>query len=402
MKFKFSKEVNRAIEINKPRDIGSCINTFVDAYKNYRTIRELAHTKINGKDGEEMNKSREDIFKATFTLYEVSASMAEFKAHFENVLKVLSNSQSEQEVNDYITSAFIYPYSITKNRSHSPIEAIYATCNNIEIINEFFDASQKNTDSILLSGSSAWGPFYAVSGKLPESIVSLGMEQRGLKEMSDVDFLMVLNDINQMERLVDSLIDKKLLNETEKQRFKKFKMLYEGNSAEVFSIRGNYKGTEESLHLLLGSSLERIAYSLEEKTVDQLGYLKDFRPDLGSSLHGGYPIKDLLGLTSITFVPSIYQVKEGDIELGYISQISTGGFTDIKGHKTYLIGILGFFLLITPVVLHDKDSNLSKNIMVLKNNVREVLNNQEPVYIPREERMPSVVLHAIKSDLIKS
>ena len=131
-------------------------------------------------------------------------------------------------------------------------------------------------------------------------------------------------------------------------------------------------------------------------------YLNDFRPNTGSSLHGGYPIRDLLGLTKIIFIPSIDQVKEGNIELGYISQISTGGFAAIKDHKTYLIGILGFFLLVAPVILQDKDSNLSKNIMALKNKVREMLNDQEPVYIPREERMPSAVLHAIKSDLIKN
>ncbi|OGI70891.1 hypothetical protein A3B84_01330 [Candidatus Nomurabacteria bacterium RIFCSPHIGHO2_02_FULL_35_13] len=134
MKFKFSKEVNFAVETNKIRDIKSCINTFVDTYKNYRIVREFAHTKMNNDGGGEIDKSREDVFKAAFALYEISTSVTEFKVYFENALKVLSNSQSEQEVNDYITSAFIYPYSITKNQSHSPIEAIYATCNNIDLI----------------------------------------------------------------------------------------------------------------------------------------------------------------------------------------------------------------------------------------------------------------------------
>jgi len=89
---------------------------------------------MNNDGGGEIDKSREDVFKAAFALYEISTSVTEFKVYFENALKVLSNSQSEQEVNDYITSAFIYPYSITKNQSHSPIEAIYATCNNIDLI----------------------------------------------------------------------------------------------------------------------------------------------------------------------------------------------------------------------------------------------------------------------------
>lgn len=280
--------------------------------------------------------------------------------------------------------------SVSENEV-SPIEAIQATARNLAIVREFTSPVENLADGMLLSGTNAWGAFCAVRG---DSNFEKGKGEPS--RASDIDLLITSQSIDRLGDILQRYISLGLVDESESKRFLVFKDLYTSKKADMFSVRSNYGGVEESLHFIPMDVIDTIC-NLEpvadsSKSGFDLDFLNDFRTTIPGNVrkYGGYPTGDLKGLRVESFVPIPQEIKyPGTNEVaGYITQNPVGGPKVVDGQQTYFMGVIPFFLTISPKLLIDKDNLLSRRITMLRSNIRTIMNDQEIQYIPRQERMP--------------
>jgi hypothetical protein len=384
---------------------------FKDAYQIYRELRERVYREDEATEPDSSSEELQAQFADTKNLlsstildvYRQSASLDEFEGHLKDILSYSGNVPPE-DLEEYALGAYIYPPSLKDGQTHSPIEAIYSTYENLRIIGEFLEVGERHSDAILLSGTNAWGAFHAVKGKIPSQLVDIGVEQRDYSEMSDIDFLITARNIEELEIVFRDYIEAGLIDQDEIKRLDAFKDLLQSDGVEVFSVRSHYKGVEESIHFMLEDTITKISNTSEERNEDGIGFVRTLRPNIPGNVkeHGGYLTGDLLNLTKKVFDLHLELLadKMSEKSLGYISRMPTGGFTEVDGRKTYSIGLLSFYLLIAPTILFDRNGRMHDATNQLKERVKTILGGSLPAYVPREERMDPRVLQQIKESFI--
>ncbi len=377
---------------------------FIDLYRGYRDVRREIQDNPDDLDLiETANKTREQLAIRVMGIYQDSSDIKEFEHKLRQLIPEAAGINPD-EFEQYIAAASVYPFILSEEDEHipSPMEAIWTTCENLKIIGLIAEECKPYSSGILVSGSYAHGPFYSVKGGTPRSLVDMGMEPKKYSEFSDIDFLMTFATLDQMRDMVLHLIDIGILESKEKVRMEYFEQLNQSGKAEVFSIRSHYNNVEQSYHLMLDLSLNKIISFDEPKDEESgLGYLADFRENMPKTVDsaGNYSFRDMLDRVTVDFDPK--PVSAGiDSGIGYLSKIPVGGVVrfDNRGQarQSYVIGILGFFLQVCPAVLHDRDGHLNKGILQMREGIKSVLGDENPSYINRQNKMLPHILEKVK------
>jgi hypothetical protein len=270
-------------------------------------------------------------------------------------------------------------------------EAIELTKKHFNIVEKFAEAVENNAQGMLVTGSTAWGAYSAVTSS------------------SDVDLLITVKDIETLKKIIKKYIQEGLILSSEQKRFEEFEKLAKRYSVCQFSIITQHKGIPVSLDFLTADSLEVICnidpINLIELKIGSasinLRTIKEFRSNPPKT--SGYYLDNLRKEERIIYHPKFEIIKNDKEEiLGYFSDTLIDGQTVGQDSPTYFLGVISFFLAISPLVLFDKDKKLQQSISKIQENIGRMLNNELPEYITRQERMPSSVLEKIKKFLVKS
>lgn len=357
------------IEIHKKR--------FAELYAEYRK-----HLSPPVENHEKRVALRTELAKICMSLYEDSSDLDDFQSKIEALLSKIAE-ESNTDVDHLLQG-------ISERHEPTPIETIWATLKNLKIAVEIKKISESDASGMLISGTNAWGPFFAVRG-----IVATSGQEIYPNDPSDIDIMMCFNSTSKMNEVINKLVNAKIVNEGELARFEKFLNLYQNDEAEMYSLRSHYQNVEQSIHLLMQNDIEAIGLQNEAHRKDDIGFLRDFRPNYPRNLaiYGGYPMMNLEDGTEQLFKVNL-RVVEGD--LGYISESPTGGRNE---HGTF-ISLLHFFLQVSPVILFDRDNLLALTAKNLRQNLHKNLNGKPPAFLIREERMMKEMSEAIKQFLV--
>lgn len=285
----------------------------------------------------------------------------------------------------------------------TPGEAMLVTIENLVTARKYAKAMEDHVEGIAMSGSNTWGSFYAVRS------------EHSKEGRSDIDLVVEVADLEHMEAALNSLIEQGLVNtprETEphildeQRRLQQFKSLYMQDAADIFSLRSFATGMEASIHFVPSHTMDEItAHSINMRTttVDThaITYIRDFRPNQArNAANGGYRIHDFRGFTDIRFTPEPITVADSDNHvLGYISESPLGTTIETPKGKSYGLGVLTFFLSISPVVLAEKQGSMQRRIANMQRSIGETLGGARPEALIREDRMPEFARNAIKNAL---
>lgn len=372
--------------------------SFRRVYRRYELFRDQLHI-AEQKQQEETAKKllavtlrcKEKLAGYAGELYQRSPSLDVFE---KTILRVLTSHRK---------SIDLLPLSLRDNKLSSPAASILATISNLRTAEEVTRTGMKNADSVLLSGSTAWGIFYAVRAKL--TVDFAGDIQ--LEERSDVDLLVVVGTTDALLEVVTDLWHGGYTSENEVQRCKLFLTLCKARRLNMFSLRTYHNGIEISIHYLLWDVIERVCALQRINTTTEsnaFDFLIDFRPNTSASLikHGGNPLKDLKGLKHTMYIPTFQEIcyQRSSNIAGYISQSPIGGKLYVEGQETYFIGIIPFYLLVLPKILLDKRGKLARKIDELRGNIQEIMQDDTPSYINiADPRMTKDALERVKRSL---
>lgn len=303
----------------------------------------------------------------------------------------------------------LLPLSLRDDKLSSPAASMLATISNLKAAEEFAQRGMRSADSVLLSGSTTWGAFYAVRARLAQKAAGLASDIE-LEERSDVDLLVVVETAKALQAVIADFVVGGYVSACETQRCKVFLNLRETRGLNMFSLRTHYNGVEVSIHYLLWDTIERICSLQRINTApesNKFDCLLDFRPNTSASLvkYGGNPLKDLKGLKQAMYIPTFKKIcdRRSNQIAGYISQSPIGGKLHLKEQETYFIGIIPFYLLVLPKILLDKGDRLARNIDKLRNNIQEIMQDEVPSYINiADPRMTNDALERVKRSLTKS
>jgi hypothetical protein len=347
---------------------------------------------------------KEELALLTYFAFRQSSSLEQFEERIRAIISQAAHVPTEQ-VDDYIATEHILPFTFQRRSEPGAIESIWSTLERLNIATAFARIGRNHTSSIVLSGSTAWGAFFATRNETPESLRQYGVQKVGYRSASDIDLLLTCSDIVEMEKLIDAYIDSGLLDHGEQNRFKIFQNLFTNGEAEVFSIRAHYREVEESIHILLDETLQSVVDEAVGHRKGNIQYIRDFRPNIPRSLSrdGGYQTHELVTGASTMFSIDITPLTFPDTttRAGYLSQLPIGSSSCEKDQRYYYLSILSFFLLVAPVILHESHASMSQHIRAMRNRVATVLQGQLPAFIPRQERMPPKFLHYLKEELAK-
>lgn len=264
------------------------------------------------------------------------------------------------------------------------MDASQITRKNLEIVKLFVEPATRFANGILLSGSNAWGANYAV------------------KIRSDVDILIVTEGVDELEDIVKCYLAKGLLDKSEQRRFGAFKTLYEKERAEQFSVITDCVGTPVSLDFFDIHTLEKIS-SLAPMNVSthqgvDVRTISEFRSNPPRS--AGYSVDGLTDLSKITYHPKFEEIKNNQgYVVGYLAETLVDGRRNDRDETAYFIGVMSFFLAISPVIMFDKNGRIKKAVRTLQSNIAKIMNGRIPAYITRQERMNEETLRKVRFDL---
>src|SRR3989344_3277636 len=105
-------------------------------------------------------------------------------------------------------------------------EATQATIRNLRAVEKFLELLGDSVQSMLLSGSTVYGPFYAVNAK------------------SDIDSLVTADNIESLGTIISRCVAAGIYESSVEKRFKVFKELYKEKRVETFSVRTIFMGVE--------------------------------------------------------------------------------------------------------------------------------------------------------------
>ena len=383
MKINFHQVHNNPYIADSP---DALMNKFQKLYANYRIERKILHDKekiLNDspKELRQVLQTKEELSKIAMALHNHSDSIEKLESLLR---KLISTIGSESQ---YLTASYIYPFSLKTTNIRSPINSIWATLENLKIISEFAECSKDHANGMLCSGTNAFGAFYAVRGKTPQILINLGIKPDLYDSFSDIDLLISCENIHSMESLMERYVDNRLFENREKIRFMIFKKLFMENRADMFSVRAHHKGTEESIHFVFDSTLSEIANFAEKHKKNGMGFIADFRPNMPKLTENGeYPITNTISGPD-SFKTEIVEIKSSEETSGFLWQMPANGISENEGESQYKMGILAFFLLISPIILIDKNGVISSNLERLLRNVRGIIHKDKLVHFARRDKM---------------
>lgn len=341
--------------------------------------------------------SKEILAGAAAYIHAKHQDVSGFKGCIAEELRRARSEYTDTNQDSILFSEYVAPLS-TREALPTPIESIIVTAENYAIATEFAKAGQTTLTGLVMSGANAWGAFYAPRGKHP----TLGESKPG--DRSDIDLLAVAADIDTIGATLENYIAAGLIEETERIRFKKFKEMHRQGEVDIYSIRANYKGAEESIHFLTHDVMDAItsvqSIRVRKEDSHKTNYLRDFRPNLPnnpSKNGGGYTIDDLKGLRIAVFKPQPTLLEDG---LGCISESPLGTIHTIRKEQTYSLGLMDYFLAVLPKILVDTtDQHVASWVKRLQTIIAHVQEEKEVVNVPRQLRMPKGALRDIQSTL---
>lgn len=328
---------------------------------------------------EKLRVERENLGIKLLSIYRFSPSLKWFTGYLKEVMREAEEDKS-----------FVpYPSNLK--------EGLKATINNLRVVSRVAEVLSSNAEGILMSGSNAWGAFFAVRGNM-QGRLNLWQEESASKREgpSDIDLMIVHPKIEGLKAVVQDLAADGLASQGEVKRFNVFEKIHE-EQADIFSARMNVNEVEVSLHFVPSNILGRMSNpQYSQKKVD---FIRDFRPNTPGSVkrEGSYKLYDLKGLKTLDFHPKVKRFNDPATQAtcGYISDSPLGGFVRVGKEQTYCMGILPFFLLVAPTIMHDSNGNLNNAHISLRNKIRLVMNGQPAKVIPRQEDMPDFVLNKL-------
>lgn len=366
-------------------------DAFLRLYQGYRESRDQLHAhELSGEDAATQRQEtlffKELLANLTFAIYLQSESFSNFREVMVDLINNPIIQGSDEETDD--------------PRMPSPIESITATIENLGIIEEFTEVAKTHADGMLFSGSNAWGPFYAVKG---ERVRNHKPEDQN-SQVSDVDLLITAESVDELGLVLLDFVKAGLLDPIETKRFEAFKELYAKRSVDTFWTRGSYKNGQE-IHFIPLEVIRKIAnlnrVNQDFKTDGRPDFVRVLRPNTPKSvkLFGGYPTIDLKGLGNVHFIPESNKVPISDDpnDEAYLSQMTIGGPAVIGDKRTYFMGVIPFFLLVSPRILIDKDALLSSELSKLRDAIKGITGDDKVVALPREERMSDSMRTRIKN-----
>jgi hypothetical protein len=285
----------------------------------------------------------------------------------------------------------------------TPGEAMLTTIENFTVARKYATAMETHVEGIVMSGSNTWGSFFAVRSEYSKN------------KASDIDLVVEVADVDHMNTAVEALIASRLIAEPtpytpftqdERRRLQQFHSLYLEDAADIFSIRTHASGVEASIHFVLSSTMDTItAHSQAIRSVlidnQDVTYLRDFRPNLPyNARENGYQIHDFRGFSDIKFKPTPTEVVDPMYRhLGYVSESPLGATIKTARGNSYGLGLIPFFLSISPVVLEEKEGTMQKRIATMQRSIGETMHGARPEALIREDRMPKFAGEAIKKTL---
>lgn len=316
-------------------------------------------------------QAREAIARATLVLYEQHTDHDAFaRATSAELIDYVDEAEAQQLADPLL------PLS-SQLREGQPSEAIWATSKNLSIASRYATALGATAEGVLLSGSSAWGSFYA---------------PRGLGEKpSDVDLLCAIDTVDTLPMALEQLVQAGLVPESEIARGVYFAELYAAGKAEMFSLRSYETGTEASMHFLTDSVLGKVRNLEHSGESEAIASLTDFRPNTSSNAKrtDGYEVPLLDCYETPKFKPASEEIKKDGIVLGYICQ-SPVMCQVVRGvSKSYGMGVIPFFMAAAPAIVHDPSGKLQTNLTQFCENIAQLQEGRAIVNLPRREIMPA-------------
>lgn len=243
----------------------------------------------------------------------------------------------------------------------------------MRIAKRYAAAAARFADGVLLSGSNAYGANYAVTDR------------------SDIDLLIVAGNTDKLGKIVRQYISEQLLNEKEQKRFRIFSKLHEEGKAKQFSTITRYKGVNVSLDLLTSASLRDIAHfrRMKQRMLGKacIRIIHEFR--ITPPRAAGYSLDSLDGKIHLIYHPTFITCKGS-----YVAETLVDGKA-----PGYCLGVMSFFLCISPQILWEKEEFFTKAINEFRARIAQMQGRRKPSYITRQERMLKSVLREIKRSL---
>lgn len=322
-------------------------------------------------------QAREDIARAALVLYEQHTDHSAFaRTTSAELIDHVDEAEAQQLADPLL------PLS-AQLREGQPSEAIWATSKNLSIASRYATALGTTAEGVLLSGSSAWGSFYA---------------PRGLGEKpSDVDMLCAVNGTEELQRAVQQLANADLVPESEVVRAAIFEELYASSEAKMFSLRTYKTNTEVSMHFLTKRVLESVRDLERLQEPGVIEFITDFRPNTSSNAKrtDGYELPLLDKNETYKFHPSSKPIEKGDQHVGYICESPIGGLVTHNTGRGYAMGVIPFFMAAAPAIVHDPAGMLQGNLTQYWNNIAHLQEGRPIVNLPRIEKMPAHTLRHI-------
>jgi len=375
--------------------------SFGKLYQDYVTDRTVLHEKElqrhdpNAADlhlasqAKVVRMHRETLAEAAIYLFDACSDARTFTKHIASAIREREDPRDDDTV---IFDGFVTPPSLHETMP-SPVEACVVTAENKCIAQEFARVGEHTLTGLIISGANAWGAFYATRGVHPK------LEEPSPLNRSDLDLLAIVPEIDDIGETLAQYVDAGLIKEAELERFDDFRRLQRLGLADVFSLRSNYKGFEQSVHFLTHEMTHAITalHPIHQREHDgqNINYLKDYRPNLPNNPGkngGGYTIDDLKGLyIGRRFDPHLEATPQG-----YISESPVGSILTIEGQRTYSLGVLDFFLAIKPDIIYDPQKKAEVWVRTLQDTIAHIQGTEKPKNIPRMIRMPKGALRSIE------
>jgi len=278
------------------------------------------------------------------------------------------------------------PHFKTEKETDTSTEEKKLTQKHLKIIKKFTGVLEKLVEGLLLTGSTAWGAYYAITPS------------------SDIDLLVIINNLNQLDKVIETLVNAKLISFKERERLRIFKQLYNQGKADQFSLITSNSGVPVSIDFLFPDTLKKIVSLSKMKNRDYEGIkirvVNEFRTNTPRTT--GYSLDGLKKQGKVIYHPKFKKIKNNqDVIIGYLSETLVDGQTSQEEEINYFLGVMSFFLSINPLVLVDKDKKLANQIRTLQLNIAGIMGDQIPAYITRQERMTEDCLNKIKESLTK-
>ena len=320
---------------------------------------------------------REEIARSVLTLYDQSPDPTSA------ICDSLEDQLTDDEVAALASPRYLAP---STQSADDPYEQLWSTLKNFSTASEYSEVIKETADGILLSGSTAWGAFYASRGY-------------GDKP-SDVDLLCRLPDASAVRETVRNLYAGGLVVADELKRADKFIDLQESQTADIFSLRSFATGAETSMHFVTDDTMQKIV-DFDTIPTDKLLTIRDFRLNPSSNVKrdGHYLINILDHEENAFFMPDCEVLAGDEKELGYLADVPVHCLLSDGTEKSYAMGIISFFLSIVPAIIYDKQGDLADSIVDLQDKIADVQARRRVVNVPRIERMPAHTIRQINNSL---